>query len=252
MRKHAQKGAVLVKWEFGNQFDGVSAVDNLAEIVSHIGEAAPPVLFTVRNPEIIHINPAVSLLAQEDTQTNRELAESRIKTYMQMAAKPGALITAGALRTAVIDGVAVTDAAVKIGGSGRKSATRLYDLDTRRERNNFAVSVCGGNNMGVTAADAARRLAGARLDMMRITRLFFGQSRLPLFSGRFAPSLVSDCDFLGGYVESILRSAAFNRRFELVLLDEYVSRAKPYYEFEQAIRAKLLANQTALFRYEGE
>jgi hypothetical protein len=101
-------------------------------------------------------------------------------------------------------------------------------------------------------ADAARRLAGARLDMMRITRLFFGQSRLPLFSGRFAPSLVSDGDFLGGYIESVLRSAAFDRRFELVLLDEYASRAKPYCEFEQAVRAKLLASQTALFHYEGE
>jgi hypothetical protein len=97
--------------------------------------------------------------------------------------------------------------------------------------------------------DAARRLAGERLDGMRVTRLFFGHSRLPLFSGRFAPSLVSDCDFLGGYVESILRSAAFNRRFELVLLDEYVTRAKPYHEFEQATRAKLLANQIAIFSY---
>jgi hypothetical protein len=44
-----------------------------------------------------------------------------------MTAKPGALITAGALKTAVIDGVAVTDAGVKIGGSaiGTVSATIL-------------------------------------------------------------------------------------------------------------------------------
>jgi hypothetical protein len=87
---------------------------------------------------------------------------------------------------------------------------------------------------------------------MRITRLFFGQSRLPLFSGRFIPSLVSDHDFLGGYIESVLRNAAFNRRFGLVLLDEYVTRAKPYHEFEQAASAKLLANQIPFFHYEGE
>jgi ribosomal protein S1 len=39
-----------------------------------------------------------------------------MKAYLQTAAKPGTQITAGALRNAVIDGVAVTDAAVKIGG----------------------------------------------------------------------------------------------------------------------------------------
>jgi hypothetical protein len=86
-------------------------------VVSYINEVAPPVLFTVRNPAIVNINPAITLSAQEDTQSNRELAESRIRTYMHMTAKPGALITAGALKTAVIDGVAITDAGVKIGGS---------------------------------------------------------------------------------------------------------------------------------------
>jgi hypothetical protein len=46
---------------------------------------------------------------------------------MQMAAKPDALIMARSLKTAVIDGVAVTDADVKIGGSaiGAVSATIL-------------------------------------------------------------------------------------------------------------------------------
>lgn len=110
-------GAVLIQVINGNQFDGVSAVDNIAEVVSYINEVAPPVLFTVRNPEIMNINPSIALSAREDTQTNRERAESRIKTYMQMTAKPGVVITAGALKTAVIDGVEITDAAVKIGGS---------------------------------------------------------------------------------------------------------------------------------------
>jgi hypothetical protein len=110
-------GALLIPVINGNQFDGVSAVGNIPEIVSHINEVAPPVLFTVRNPEIVNVNPSISLLPQEDTQQNRELAESRMKTYLHMTAKPGALTTAGALKTAVIDGVAITDATVKIGGS---------------------------------------------------------------------------------------------------------------------------------------
>jgi hypothetical protein len=36
---------------------------------------------------------------------------------MQILAKPGVSVTAGALKTAIIDGVAISDAAVKIGGS---------------------------------------------------------------------------------------------------------------------------------------
>jgi uncharacterized phage protein gp47/JayE len=110
-------GAVLVLVINGNQFDGVSAVGNIAEVVSYISEVAPPVLFTARSPEIVSVNPSVSLPPREDTLTNRERAESRLRTYMQIMAKPGALITAGALKEAVIDGVAITDAVVKIDGS---------------------------------------------------------------------------------------------------------------------------------------
>jgi len=36
---------------------------------------------------------------------------------MQVVAKPGVQITAGALRLAVIDGVTITDITVKLGGS---------------------------------------------------------------------------------------------------------------------------------------
>jgi uncharacterized phage protein gp47/JayE len=110
-------GAVLVQVINGNQINGVHPVDNLAEVRNYISNAAPPVLFTVRTPDIIAINPSVSLPSREDSQANRDLAESRMKTYMQTVARPGSRVTAGALRQAVIDGITITDAAVRLGGS---------------------------------------------------------------------------------------------------------------------------------------
>jgi uncharacterized phage protein gp47/JayE len=110
-------GAVFIQVINGNQIDGVHPVDNLTEVRNYINNNAPPVLFEVRTPIIISINPSASLLSQEDSQTNRELAANRMKTYMQLVAKPGAQVTAGALRLAVIDGVTITDATVKLGGS---------------------------------------------------------------------------------------------------------------------------------------
>jgi hypothetical protein len=110
-------GAVLIQVIKGNQIDGVYPVDNLAEVRDYISNVAPPVLFEERTPDIIPVNPLVNLPPQEDSQTNRELAATRIKTYMQYAAYPGAQITAGALRLAAIDGVTITDITVALGGS---------------------------------------------------------------------------------------------------------------------------------------
>jgi len=100
--------------------------------------------------------------------------------------------------------------------------------------------------------DKARQLIEKRLDAGRITKLSFGQSRLFLFSHRFDPCIVLDYDFLGKYIADILRAANFYKRFERALLDEYLIRVKPYYEFEEAIRNKLLANQITNFYYGGE
>jgi uncharacterized phage protein gp47/JayE len=109
-------GAVLIQVIKGNQIDGVHPVDNLSEVRNYISQVAPPVLFEVRTPKIISVNPSISLPSQEDSQANRELAEARMKAWMQLATKPGVQITAGALRMAVIDGVTITDAAVKLSG----------------------------------------------------------------------------------------------------------------------------------------
>jgi uncharacterized phage protein gp47/JayE len=110
-------GAVLIQVINGSQINGVHPVNNLAEIKTYINNVAPPVLFEVRTPNIIPINPSASLPPLEDSQANRELAVSRMKAYMQLVSKPGARITAGALRMAVIDGVTITDITVRLGGS---------------------------------------------------------------------------------------------------------------------------------------
>jgi hypothetical protein len=71
------------------------------------------------------------------------------------------------------------------------------------------------------------------------------------FAGRFDPSLALGQDYFGAYIAGILLAANFNKRFERALLDEYFTRANPYYGFEQAVRNKLLANRIPVFYYEG-
>jgi uncharacterized phage protein gp47/JayE len=109
-------GAVLVQVINGSPLEWVHPVSNLESIRAYIQDVAPPVLFTVRTPEIIALNPVVSLLPAEDSNMNRATAISRMKTYLQVSARPGVQITAGTLRTAIIDGVTLTNATVKLNG----------------------------------------------------------------------------------------------------------------------------------------
>lgn len=109
-------GALLVQVIGGSQMSGVYQVANIQEVTNYINEVAPPIMFTVKTPEIINLNPTLSLLSREDTQGNRDTAINRIKSYLQLAAMPGVQITAGALRLAVIDGVTISDATVKLNG----------------------------------------------------------------------------------------------------------------------------------------
>ncbi|MDR0455384.1 MAG: hypothetical protein LBH20_01705 [Treponema sp.] len=69
--------------------------------------------------------------------------------------------------------------------------------------------------------------------------------------GRFAHNRITPFA-VNEHAAGILRAAGFYKRFERVLLDEYLTRVKPYYEFEGAVRNKLLANQIPYFYYEGE
>jgi uncharacterized phage protein gp47/JayE len=110
-------GAVLIQVIKGDQIKGIQQVDNLPGVRNYIKNIAPPIPFEVRTPNILSLNPSISLSSAEDSQINRELAETRMKTWMQLKAKPGVQITTEALRLAVIDGVAITDATVMLGNS---------------------------------------------------------------------------------------------------------------------------------------
>jgi uncharacterized phage protein gp47/JayE len=110
-------GALLIQVIGGNQIDGITSVGNLELVTEYISSVAPPVLFTVRTPELIPLSPAISLLPAEDTLANRETVTNRLKTYLQATAVPGTQYTAGILREAIIDGVIISGATVKLNGS---------------------------------------------------------------------------------------------------------------------------------------
>ena len=132
-------GAAPARTVKGSRHTGVYPADNPAEVRNYISADAPPVLFEVRSPVIKPVSPAAALLPVEDSQANRDPAETRMKTYMRLAARPGARITAGALRLAVIDGVIITDITVRLGGSRAGSAATAileypYTGETTREQ----------------------------------------------------------------------------------------------------------------------
>ncbi|MDR0456699.1 MAG: baseplate J/gp47 family protein [Treponema sp.] len=110
-------GALLIQVINGNQFDGVRQVNNLNVVKEYINRYAPPVCFTVRTPEIIPVNPAVALLPAEDNQINRQTVVTRMLNYLQVLARPGFQVSAENLKTAVVDGIQLTDGIVKINGS---------------------------------------------------------------------------------------------------------------------------------------
>jgi hypothetical protein len=111
----------------GNQINGLYPVENLTAVRDYISLVSPPVIFDVRTPELISLNPEIILLPQENTQENREIVDLRLKNYLEQIAQPGISITAGSLRVAIIDGVAITDSTVKLNGdvTGIVSATIL-------------------------------------------------------------------------------------------------------------------------------
>ncbi|MCL2245076.1 MAG: baseplate J/gp47 family protein [Treponema sp.] len=109
-------GALLIQVINGSQQSGVFQVYNLSAVRDYISTVSPPIIFDVRTPALISINPEIKLLPQEDSQENRDMAEIRLKTYLQYTAEPGVHVTSGALRESIIDGVKITNATVKISG----------------------------------------------------------------------------------------------------------------------------------------
>jgi len=118
---------LLIQVINGNQTSGVYQVKNLAAVRDYISTVSPLVIFDVRTPALIPINPEIKLMKFENTQRNMELVEKRLKAYLQQIAKPGVCITSGMLRLAIIDGVTITDAEIKLAGdiAGQMSTTIL-------------------------------------------------------------------------------------------------------------------------------
>jgi len=109
-------GALLIQVINGNQMTGVFQVNNLPAVRDYISQVSPPIIFDVRTPALVPLNPEIKLPAQENTVENMALAETRLKTYLQLIAEPGMQITSGMLREAIIDGVQISSAIVKLAG----------------------------------------------------------------------------------------------------------------------------------------
>jgi hypothetical protein len=88
----------------------------LQTVADYINSVAPPVIFTVRTPELKPVNPAIAL-GDDDSDSNRSTVTERLKIYLQSVGKPLGEITAGEIKWAIVDGVVITNPAVKINGS---------------------------------------------------------------------------------------------------------------------------------------
>lgn len=118
-------GAVLIQVIGGNTVDGITRVVDLESVKEYLERLIPLSIFTIQTPELIDINPGISITP--NTTENQDTMKSRIRKYLDAYARPGATITAAALRNAIVDGFAIIEAEVTIDGStaGERSSTIL-------------------------------------------------------------------------------------------------------------------------------
>ena len=105
-------GALLIQVIPGDHFKGISQVGNLSVVTSYIDSVAPPVMYTVRTPELKPIGMTVTLLASESTSENQGIIRNRINGYLNATARPGVQYTEGSFRDAIVDGVKISFAQV--------------------------------------------------------------------------------------------------------------------------------------------
>ena len=111
-------GALLIQVVAGSHIDNtIHQVGNLAVVSAYIDSVAPPVLYTVRTPDIKRINMTVTMLTAESSIQNQGLVKSRINTYLNASARPGVRYTEGSFRDAVVDGVQISFARVTFDGA---------------------------------------------------------------------------------------------------------------------------------------
>lgn len=120
-------GALLIQVISGDHFRGISQVGNLSVVTAYIESVAPPVMYTVRTPELKPIGMTVTLLASESTSENQGIIRNRINGYLNATARPGVRYTEGSFRDAIVDGVKISFAQVKFddGATGEFLTTIL-------------------------------------------------------------------------------------------------------------------------------
>lgn len=111
-------GALLIQVVYGNHFDGINQVGNLNVVTEYINTVAPPVMFTVRTPELLQMDISITLLQSESTTTNQSKTLNRLKSYLNVTAHPGVSYTEGLLSDVIVDGAALSFAKVKFEHSG--------------------------------------------------------------------------------------------------------------------------------------
>jgi len=100
----------------------------------------------------------------------------------------------------------------------------------------FAVPmiVCSGRGL-----EKQRGAVKAEWERQRFSRMRCGRDRLSYFP-------------LSGCIESIARKSNFVKRFQAAVFNGYISREKPFREFEAAVSEKLPAGHMPIFEYGGE
>ena len=117
-------GALLIQCINGNQIDGVQQVSNLTVVDTYIKEKSVSVLYTVRTPELVRIEPTIELLDAEDTAENRSTVLSRLKTYLNVKAMPGSSFTQETLQSVIVDGSTISSARLTL-PNGKIETTAL-------------------------------------------------------------------------------------------------------------------------------
>ena len=117
-------GAILIQCINGNQIDGVEQVSNLATVDAYIKSKSVPVLYTVKTPELVKIEPTIELLKTEDTSENRATVLSRLKTYLNVRAAPGSSFTQETLQSVIVDGSTISSAKLTL-PNGKVETTAL-------------------------------------------------------------------------------------------------------------------------------
>jgi len=110
-------GALLIQVISGDHFRGISQVGNLSVVTAYIDSVAPPVMYTVRTPDLKPVSMTVTLLASESTSENQGIVRNRINGYLNASARPGVRYTEGSFRDAIVDGVKISFAQVKFDGN---------------------------------------------------------------------------------------------------------------------------------------